>query len=135
MHLFIYFLTSREYPGHHASNFILFLWSRYSTVDIIMYTNFLRVSWDIVRSPLQITPCSIVNLCLISVSGLSTLEQFLYTFFFLILDVILHITGSCLASTAILSRDKASVSTQSKKCIFKLFLCFIFWLLVKSQSW
>ena len=38
LHLFIYSSTSPEYPGHHASNFILFLCSRYSTVYIIMYT-------------------------------------------------------------------------------------------------
>ena len=67
LYLFIYSSTFHEYFGHHASNFIHFC-GRYSAVDIIEYTitNFLCVSGVIIRSPLQITACSIVNLCLIS---------------------------------------------------------------------
>ena len=41
LHLFIYSSTSRNYPGHYASNFNLFLCSRYSTNSttyIIVYT-------------------------------------------------------------------------------------------------
>ena len=74
--LFIYSSTSREYPGHYASNFIFFIFlfiyfiyfiylfcvcvcvcvcSRYSTVDIIMYTFYHQFSlcfWENYQIPI-----------------------------------------------------------------------------------
>ena len=64
LHLFIYSSSSREYPGCHASNFILFCVAdtpQWISSCILFITNFLRVSKGIIRSPLQITSCSIVN--------------------------------------------------------------------------
>ena len=64
LRLFIYSSISSEYNDHHASNFILFFciaatpqWISSRTIFI---TNFLCVSGEIIRSPFQITPCSIV---------------------------------------------------------------------------
>ena len=112
LRLLIYSSTSREYPGHHASNFILF----YVTATpqcisscTLFITNFLSVSCGIIKSPLQITPCSyVLIICKVSQSW----SNFPICFF--ILDVILLSTGSCLVSVAILSKDKTPVSTQCK---------------------
>ena len=115
-YLFIYSVISCEYSGHHDSNFILFCVAatpQCLSSCMLFITDFLCVLGGIIRSPSQITPCSIVNLCLISLQGLSALEQFPHMFF-LILNVILLSTGSCLVSTAILPKDKTSVFTQCK---------------------
>lgn len=58
------------------------------------------VSGGITTSPLQTTPFSIVNLYFISLYCLSALEQFLL---FIILDIMLLSTGSCVVSVAIQS--------------------------------
>ena len=67
LHLFIYSSTSREYPAFHACNFMFFfcVCGSYSTTYIILHTFYHQLSlrfWEIIRSLLQITPCSIVNL-------------------------------------------------------------------------
>ena len=63
---YIYSSISREYPSHHAS-VILFVFallhSVYNHVHFII--DFVCVSGWITRALLEITPCSIVNLCLI----------------------------------------------------------------------
>ena len=66
LYLFIY---SCEYSGHYASNFILFCvvtTPQYISSRTLFITNFLCDSGGIIIPPLQITPCSMVNLCLIS---------------------------------------------------------------------
>ena len=106
LHLFIFSLTSREYPGHYTSNFILFCEAaipQWISTCTHFITNFLCF-WGNYQIP--ITNHSMFYFFLISLLGPSTLEQFSPdVFFFLILDVILLSTESCLVSTAIQSKD------------------------------
>ena len=84
LHLFIYSSTFHEYLSHPPSNFILFRVAatpQCTSSCTLFITNNLCVSGGIIRSPLQITPCSIVDLCLISLLGLSTREQISPRFF------------------------------------------------------
>ena len=65
---FYIFSTSHEYPGHHliSSFFCVAATPQWISSCTLFITNFLCVSWGMIRPPLQITPCSIINLCLIS---------------------------------------------------------------------
>ena len=136
LHLFRYSLTSCEYPGHHASNVILFCVAA-TPVNIIVYTFYYQFSLVFLgklsghhyKSLHVLSLTYVLFLCWVFLPWSNFSIRF-----FLVLDVILLSAGSCLVSAAILSKDKTSVSTQCKKCILKFF-CFIFWLLVKSQSW
>ena len=115
LHLFIYCSTSRKYPGHHACNFILFCAvtnPQCISSCKLFITNFLGVSGGIIGSLLQITPCSIVNLSYFFEGSFR--PRAISPYVFIILDVILHCTRSCLVSAAILSKDKTSVSNQYK---------------------
>ena len=133
LHFFCIFLYILRYIVNIPDTMLLilsnFVWpllhSVYHHVTLFI-THLLCIYEGIIWSPLQIPPCSIVNLCLISFWGLSALEQFPYMFFFLIIfDVILLRSGSCLVSTAILSKDKTSVSLPNVKMYFQILLFYL----------
>ena len=73
----------------------------------LFITKILCISGGIIRSPLQITPCFIVNSSYFFLWSFhpGTISPF---------DVIQHSTGSYLVSAAILPKDKTSLSTQCK---------------------
>lgn len=116
--LYIFDISERKFQRHvsiQANMFLILVVSVYSAipVDILMstyYNIFLLVSGPIIKSPLCITPFSVVILCLISLYSLLSLGQLLHKF--LILQTILFTAELCRAYVVILSINKTSVSIQ-----------------------
>ena len=99
--------------------------SQCTSSSILLNIFFLRVSGDIIISPLHIMPFCMVSLCRVSLKSLSTIEQLIHLFLFILSRILLH-TGSSFVSILSRFRVKTSISTQCRilSCAFSCFSIF-----------
>ena len=110
----MYSSTSLQYPGHQACNLSLLyiaVTPPWISSCMLFNTSFLKIWSSTIVSALNIMPLSTVNLCHASLKGLSTIVQFLHTFFLMRLSIPLSI-GSCWVSLLNILQDSMSVSTH-----------------------